>query len=81
MPREIIPSSYVCDCGAESHHFENTIRELKRMSREKRQALIADDDKHKIFFQQGKFVGMWCPKEQREIPVDNLSQDKTDRHA
>ena len=67
MPREIYPSSYVCDCGEESDHFENTIRELKQMSRKKRQRLVADDGEHEIIFQDGEFVAMWCPKEQKEI--------------
>ena len=70
MPREIFPS-YFCDCGAESHHFERTIWELKQLSKKKRRTLIADDDKHRIIFHRGEFVGMWCPEEQREIPADN----------
>jgi hypothetical protein len=35
MPKEIYPSSYECDCGHQSHFFENTIREIKAMSRKK----------------------------------------------
>ncbi len=27
MPKEIFPSSYVCDCGHESHFFENTVKD------------------------------------------------------
>lgn len=69
MPKEIFPSSYVCDCGKESHHFENTIREIKEKSRRKRQTLIADDGEHEIIFDHGDMVAMYCPKEQREIPV------------
>jgi len=71
MPKEIFPSSYVCDCGAESHHFENTIRELKKKSFKQPQALIADDGEHEIIFLKGKFVAMWCPKKQKEISANN----------
>jgi hypothetical protein len=35
MPKEIFPSSYECDCGHQSHFFENTIREAKAMSHKK----------------------------------------------
>jgi hypothetical protein len=36
MRKEIFPSSYECDCGHQSHFFENTIREIKAMSRKKK---------------------------------------------
>ena len=36
MPKEIYPSSYECDCGHQSHFCENTIREIKAMSRKKK---------------------------------------------
>ncbi len=74
MPREIYPSSYVCDCGAESDHFEHTIRDLKRDSRKKRQTLVADDGAHKIIFHHGEFAGMWCPKQRKELPANNSSE-------
>lgn len=74
MPKEIYPSSYVCDCGAESDHFENTIREMKQMSHRKRQELVADDGEHEIIFADGEFVAMWCPKEQKELPANKRSE-------
>ena len=40
MPKEIFPSSYECDCGHQSHFFENTIREMKAMSRKKKVRLL-----------------------------------------
>jgi hypothetical protein len=43
MPREIFPSSYVCDCGHQSDFFENTIREIKAMSRKKK-VRLGDSD-------------------------------------
>ena len=75
MPKEIYPSSFICDCGAESHHFENTIREMKKISRYKRQVLAADDGEHAIIFQRGKFVAMYCPKEQKEIAANNADEN------
>ncbi|MGA2824153.1 MAG: hypothetical protein ABSE72_11575 [Bacteroidales bacterium] len=73
MPKEIFPSSVVCDCGQECHFFERTIRELKKMSiRKKGQVLIADDGEHEIIFENGEFVAMYCPKEQKEIPVTTI---------
>lgn len=69
MPKEIYPSSYVCDCGKESHHSENTIREIKEKSCRKPQTLIADDGEHEIKFDLGEMVAMYCAKEQIEIPA------------
>ncbi len=71
MPKEIYPSSYVCDCGAESDHFENTIRDLKQLSLKRRQVLVADDGKHRIIFDGGELIAMWCPKTGKEMAVDN----------
>jgi hypothetical protein len=47
MPKEIFPSSYRCDCGYQSDHFENTIRELKQVSIRSQQRLGSDDGKKK----------------------------------
>ena len=69
MPREIYPSSYVCDCGQESHHFEDTIRELKAESHRRRQTLVADDGEHKIIFRDGKMVAMYCPVAGKQLPA------------
>ena len=46
------PSSYRCDCGYECHFFENTIREMGRISRRKPQFLEEDD--HEIEFRGGE---------------------------
>ena len=35
MPRELFPSSFVCDCGHQSDFSEGTVNEMKRMSRSK----------------------------------------------
>jgi hypothetical protein len=62
MPKEKYPSSFVCDCGYESHHFENTIKELKKLSFKKKQRLGSDDDAHTIVFDGGKMIAMLCPQ-------------------
>jgi len=67
MPVVIYPSSFRCDCGMESHHFENTIQEMKNISKNRRQVLNADDGEHTIIFQHGKFVAMYCPIVNKEI--------------
>jgi hypothetical protein len=62
MAREEFPS-YICDCGHEAHFFENTINEMKRISRRKK-VDIGDDD-HGIVFYKGKAIEMICPTKGR----------------
>ena len=45
MALKIIPSSFECDCGHESHFSEGTIMSMERMSRRKR-VTLGDDDEH-----------------------------------
>ncbi len=33
MPKEIFPSSFECDCGYQSHFFENTTKEMYDLRR------------------------------------------------
>ena len=63
MPEEIFPSSYQCDCGHQSHFFENTIREAKAMS-QKRTVRLGDSEaeEHTIVFEHGRMVNILCPK-------------------
>ena len=72
MPREIVPSSYECDCGHQSHFCENTIRGMKKMSHKKRVRLgdSEGDDEHWIVFYKGEMVDIICPK--RENDADNI---------
>ena len=62
MPKEIFPSSYECDCGHQSHFFENTILEIKQMSRKKK-VYLGDSapDEHTIVFHGGEMVEILCP--------------------
>jgi hypothetical protein len=67
MPKEIFPSSYECDCGHQSHFFENTIREIKALSRRKVARLAdSDTDKHVTVFHKEKMVDIICPKRHRQ---------------
>jgi hypothetical protein len=71
MPKEIFPSSYECDCGHQSHFFENTIREAKAMSYKKKVYLgDSASDEHTIVFYKGKMVDIICPKEKIECQSD-----------
>jgi hypothetical protein len=65
MPKELFPSSYLCDCGHQSDFFENTIREAKAMSH-KRIIYLGDSEsnEHTIVFHKGKMVDVICPKQE-----------------
>ena len=63
MPKEIYPSSYVCDCGYRCEFSENTINELKAASIKRKQALIADDGLHEVIFDHGGMIAVYCPRE------------------
>ena len=73
MPKEIFPSSYKCDCGYQSDHFERTIADLKKLSKRNPQRLWSDDGKHNITFDKGKMVSMWCPKAGKELSANKTS--------
>ena len=63
MPKEIDFSSYECDCGHQSHFFENTIREAKAMSHKRTVRLLdSEADEHTIVFEHGEMVDILCPK-------------------
>ena len=70
MPKELYPSSYLCDCGYEADFFESTVREMNQASIRRPQRLGADDEEHVIVFERGEFTAMWCPKVEKDIPVD-----------
>ena len=67
MPKEIFPSSYECEGGHQSHFCENTIRDIKAMSRKKKVRLgDSEPDKHTIVFYKGEMIDILCPK--RPLP-------------
>jgi hypothetical protein len=69
MPKEILFSSYLCDCGHEIDFCENTVDEVKQKSKRKRQWLIETcseaAEEHVIVFDGGKMVDILCPDEGR----------------
>ena len=60
MAIKIIPSSFECDCGNESHFGENTIRSMEKMSKRKR-VTLGDDHNHSIVFYQEEAIEIICP--------------------
>jgi hypothetical protein len=65
MPKELFPSSYLCDCGHQSDFFENTIREAKAMSHKRVIRLVdSEPNEHIIVFHKGKMVDVICPKQE-----------------
>lgn len=63
MPKEIYPSSFICDCGYRCEFSEGTVREVRRASMKRRQALIADDGLHEVIFDSGGMIALRCPRE------------------
>jgi len=62
MPKEIYPSSYVCDCGYQCDFSENTVNEIRVASMKRKQALIADDGLHEVIFDHGGMIALYCPR-------------------
>ena len=60
MAKYIYPSSFECDCKFSAHFFENSIKEMKRMST-KKEITVGEED-HKIIFYKGNAIKMICPK-------------------
>jgi hypothetical protein len=59
MARFLIPSSFECNCGHQSHFFESTIREMEAASRRRRKRLrLLDSERegHGIEFENGVFL-------------------------
>ena len=65
MPKEIFPSSYECDCGYVAHFFENTVKEIKKLSQVKQQWLAdgTGTEEHMVVFEDGEMTTMLCPKQ------------------
>jgi hypothetical protein len=64
MPKEIFPSSYLCDCGHQSDFCENTIRQAKAMSH-RRLIRLGDSapSEHTVVFHKGQMVDIICPQQ------------------
>lgn len=76
MAREIFPSSYRCDCGHRCDFFENTVRQAKQKSMQRRVRLSdAEPDPHTIVFDKGKMVEIECPNSNRAFSNDFTDRD------
>src|SRR5947207_15783964 len=65
MARRLIPSSFECDCGHQSHFSEGTVREMEADSSRRRkpiQLLDSERDEHAIEFENGAATVVICPK-------------------
>lgn len=65
MAKRIIPSSFECDCGHQSHFCERPIWEMEADSRKRRRPIYIRDserDPHSIEFSGGKAVAVICPR-------------------
>jgi hypothetical protein len=65
MAEHLSPSSFRCDCGHQSDFFENTISEMKALSRKRKKPQHLVDSsarKHVIEFVDGRPVAVICPK-------------------
>lgn len=63
MPKLIVPSSFLCDCGYQCDFCETTVKEMVALSlkRNREQELVADDDQHGVIFSKGQWVELRCP--------------------
>ncbi len=65
MAKRLIPSSFECDCGHQSHFCEGTVRELEEQSRWRRkpiELLDSEVDEHAIEFRDGRAAAVICPR-------------------
>lgn len=74
MPKEILESTYECDCGHQLHFCISTVSELKAKSM-KRKQYLAETDEHWIVFDKGKMVEILCPR-QKETRARGSTQTK-----
>ena len=68
MAKHLFPSSFECDCGHQSHFFENTVHEMQAASRRRRKPLQLLDsarEEHAIEFSNGQATAVICPKSGR----------------
>ena len=66
MAAFLFPSSYRCDCGHQVDFFENTVREMQKMSSKRsKPQIIGDGSDHGVEFLRGNAVAVICPKKGR----------------
>ena len=65
MARRVIPSSFECDCGHQSHFFESTVGEMEADSLRDRKVihlLDSEAEEHAVEFEIGRATAVICPK-------------------
>jgi hypothetical protein len=65
MARQIIPSSFECDCGHQSDFCEGTVRDMEADSRRRHKPMLLLDseaEEHAIEFEEGRATAIICPK-------------------
>ena len=80
MPKQISVSSYECDCGHQSHFFENTIREVKATSMKKTVHLYdSEREEHTIVFYKGQMVNILCPRQKEKFDTRRTAKKRAER--
>ena len=62
---QLIPSSFECDCGHQSHFCVSTVMEMERDSDRRRKVihlLDSEKEEHAIEFSNGRATAVICPK-------------------
>jgi len=65
MARRLIPSSFECGCGHQSHFSERTVREMEADTRRRPKPirlLDSEPEEHAIEFEKGQATAVICPK-------------------
>jgi hypothetical protein len=65
MARLVVPSSFECDCGHQSHFCEGTVRDMEADSGRRRKPMLLLDseaEEHAIEFEGGVATADICPK-------------------
>jgi hypothetical protein len=65
MARHLIPSSFECECGHQSHFFERTINEMEAGSRRAHKPIRLSDsepEEHAVEFEKGRATAIVCSK-------------------
>jgi hypothetical protein len=68
MARRVVPSSFECDCGHQSHFGEGTVREMEAYSGRRHKPMLLLDseaEEHAIEFEGGVATAVICPKQGR----------------
>jgi hypothetical protein len=68
MARRLVPSSFECDCGHQSHFCEGTVRDMEADSGRRHKPMLLLDseaEEHAIEFEGGVATAVICPKQGR----------------